>query len=54
MVENNKSIVSLLEIYKENTKTNWINDDIDFWFSTLKNSVIVCLLLYYSITKIKL
>lgn len=41
MVETNKSIVSLLEVYKENTKMSWINEDIEFWFSTFKNSLIV-------------
>lgn len=41
MVESKSSNFSLLEIYKETTKTQWLHEDIDYWFSVLNTCIIV-------------
>jgi len=42
MIETNSSMSSLFEVYKEMMATEWVHDDIEYWFSVLNTSIIVC------------
>lgn len=41
MIETNNTNFSLLDIYHEMSRIEWIHKDIDFWFSVFNTCIIV-------------